>query len=151
MTTFVRSALLLPQDPLRVETRARVRVRVDRDRRAGAHVRLRDRSHHALDSRGHPLLLDRALEERRTHTGVRDALRQILDEHLRQRLRLVEEQPGTRVVELEGDLVVGVQPRGGDDVEVGPLCDPLDARDVATQTQDRGVHDRVDPQPLAAR
>lgn len=117
---------------------------MDRDRRSGLDVGLADGAQHALHTRGEPLLLDRALEEGCPDTGVRDALAQVAHEQLHHRLGYVEEQPGTGVVELEGDLVVGVEPRGRDDVDVHLLVDPLDARQVPTQPDHGRVDDRVD-------
>src|SRR5699024_3116236 len=92
------------------------------------------------------LLLDGALEEAGTHTGVGDALREVLEGELGERLRDIEEQPRPGVVELEGDLVVRVQAGRDDDVDIHLLRDALDAGEIAPQPEDRWVEDRVDPE-----
>lgn len=65
---------LLIQQVLRHLRGASVRVGVHRDRRSGADVGLGHRPHHALDAGGQAGRVDRALEERRLHASVGDAL-----------------------------------------------------------------------------
>ena len=51
-------------------------------------------------------------------------------------------------MELEWDLVVRVEARRGDDLQVGAGGHLLDARDVAAEPEHGGVEDRVDPELL---
>ncbi|GAA1553799.1 hypothetical protein GCM10009762_28160 [Dermacoccus barathri] len=136
------------EDALGDETGFAARVGVHGDRSLRLSARGAHSAHDSLDTGGQPLLLDGALEERCTHTRVTDALAQILEEELGHRLRAAEQSVGSGVVELEGDVVVRVDARGHDDVEVGAFGHLLDARDVSTQPQYGGVHDGVDAESL---
>ncbi|WGP06741.1 hypothetical protein QFE97_02975 [Bacillus subtilis] len=49
------------------------------------------------------------------------------------------------MLELVGEVGECVEAGGCDDVELGLLGHPLDPGDVATETHDRRVEDRVDP------
>ena len=110
------------------KARAGVWVGVHRDRSTTFGAGGTDCPHRPLDARGQTLLFDGALEEAGTHARVGDALAQVLKKELRQRFRDVEKETGTRVVELEGDLVVRVQAGGDDDVDVDLFGYPLHSR-----------------------
>ncbi|SBT56413.1 hypothetical protein POVWA1_075960 [Plasmodium ovale wallikeri] len=139
---------LLLQHLLRDQPGLVGRVGVHRDRCAGLDVGLADRAHDAPDARGQPGELDGALEDARADLGPGDALADVLDEHLGQGLRHVDQQSRSAVLELVGHVVVRVQARDHDDVELDLGGDLLDARDVSTEPEDGGVHDRVDPDTL---
>ncbi|SKY13463.1 Uncharacterised protein [Mycobacteroides abscessus subsp. abscessus] len=139
---------LLAQHALRDEARAGVRVGVHGDRSAGLNVCLADGPHHAFDAGRQSLLLDGALEERGLHVGVGDSLGEVTDKEVHQRLVDVEEQPGAGVVELEGNVVVGVEAGCHHDVQVDLVGDLLDAGDVAAETEHRRVEDGVDTETL---
>ena len=108
------------------------------DRRAGLEARGGDRGH----DRGHvadePVLLDRALEERRTHAGVVDPLADVAHEELGELL-------GRPVAEELRQLHERVQPGRDDDVEVDLGVDPLEPRDEPAQPDDGRVDERPDP------
>jgi hypothetical protein len=91
-------------------------------------------------------VVDRALEQARLDTGAGDPLLDVLHEHVHHRVGHLGTDDGVERgaarAEEEGHLVVGVEPRGDDDVQVHLLGDPLDARDVTAQADDRRVDDR---------
>jgi hypothetical protein len=81
--------------------------------------------------------------------GVGDAVADVAGEVVDHRVTgQVEQQPRPAVLVLVGNLVVGVEPRGHDDVDLRLLGHPLDARDVAPQPPHGGVDDRVDAERL---
>ena len=85
-----------------------------------------------------------ALEDSRLDSGVGDALLDVADEHVGHDLGAAELRAGTLVVEPEGYVVVGVQNRRDDDVQVGGRGNAGDPRDVAAQPDHGEVDDGVD-------
>jgi hypothetical protein len=101
-------------------------------------------AHHAFHTRCHAGRIDGALEERRAHTGVGDAFGEVFDEHADHRVRHVEQGPRSLKVQVQRHVVVRVDPGGHNDVDVGPLVDPLHAGNIASETDHGGIDDRVD-------
>lgn len=67
----------------------------------------------------------------------------VADEHVGHDLRAVQLCARPEVVEVERDVVVGVQAGGHDDVQLGGRGHPGDARDVSAQPDHREVDDGV--------
>ncbi len=104
---------------------------------------------HALDAGRETQLVGGALDDGRLHPGAGDALGDVLDEHRHHRLGTLDQCPRSGPQpEEEREVVVGVQPRGGHDVELGLLGDALEARDVPAEPDHGGVDDRVDAPAL---
>jgi hypothetical protein len=125
------------------------RVGVDGDRRPGALVGAGDGTHHSLDARRQPLMVDRALEHPGLDAGAGYAVGEVGDEHVDHRVRDLGAEHGVEgrpaVGEEERDAVVGVEPGRHDDVELRHLLgDPLDTRDVPAEPDHRRVDDRFD-------
>jgi hypothetical protein len=82
-------------------------------------VRRGDGPQVALDAVGHPLRRDRALQERGLDAGAPDAVPDVPDVHVDQRLGHVDQPAGAAVLELVRHLVVGVEPGRHDDGDGG--------------------------------
>src|SRR5207245_10757511 len=103
----------------------------------------RDRAQDSLDVARHALPVDRALEHPRTDAiRARDALGDVPHEHVDHRLRPADDGPTE--AEVPRDLVVGIDTRGDDDVDVDLLGDAHDARDITAQADDGQVDDCVE-------
>ncbi len=140
---------LLGEDALLVQAAPTVRVRVGGDRRTGLLVGLGHRPQHPLDAGGgHPGFVGGALEDCGFHAGVGDALGDVADKHLGHDLRAVQQRSRSGEVEIHRDVVVGVDPGGHHDLQVGLRGHPLDARNVAAESDDGRVDDGVHPEGL---
>ena len=109
---------------------------VHRDRRAGLGVRPADGPQHPLDAGRQALVVDRALQERRLDAGVRDPGRRCPATNS---VVIGSSAVLARAAELEVQrhLVVGVQARRDDDVELGSVGDPPDPVNIAAEPQRR--------------
>src|SRR5437660_8786698 len=115
-------------------------MRVGRDGYAGLSMRLGYCSQNALHSLGHAGRIGCALENSSLDAGVRDALLNVLQEHLYHRLGSFERCAGSAKMEVERDVVVGVNSGRDDDVDGCLPSHSLDAWNVAAKTD----HGEVD-------
>src|SRR5699024_9767662 len=115
-------------------TRTGCRMSMDRDRHASLGLSLAYGAHHPFHSRRQSGFFDGAFEERGFDAGVRDAFADILDEQLHHRLGDIEQQPRARVMELERDVVIRVNPGCRNDVDIDLLVDSYDAWQVPSQS-----------------
>ena len=76
--------------------------------------------------------------------GVGDALLDIADEHVGDELGSAEDGAGAAIGEVVREVAIGVDAGGDDDVQAGLVRDPLDAGDVAAETEHGEIDDRVD-------
>jgi hypothetical protein len=70
---------------------------------------------------------------------------EVADEQCHEWFRFVDEETRAAMLELVGEVGECVEAGSCDDVEVGLLGHSLDPGDVATETHDRRVEDRIDP------
>ena len=144
MTTRVRSTPSSAKIVCCSSPRRGAGVGVRGDRHPGLPVRLGDRAQHPLDARGDAGFVGGALEDCRLDAGVGDTVLDVADEHVGHGLRaaeLVRRGPGSG---RNRHVVVGVQPGGDDDVQLGGRRDAGDARNVAAQPDHGQVDDGVD-------
>jgi hypothetical protein len=98
---------------------------------------------HLLDAGGHARLVGGALEDAGPDAGLADALLDVAHEPVGHELDAAAGEEAAEV-HVQGDVVVGVDAGGDDDLHAGLLRDPLDARHVAAQADHGQVDDRVD-------
>src|SRR5689334_6793388 len=102
-------------------------------------MRLSSGSEDALNARRHTGLVGGALQHAGPHPGIANAALDIAHEHFNHDLGASEHGSGTAVVEIVWDVVVRIDARGHDDLDGSLLGDSLDARDVASEAEDREV------------
>ena len=129
----------LGEDPLLLEApRLWGSRRVGADRHPGGAVGAGHRTQHAFHAGSEPRSVGGALEDSGADPGITDALADLADEEVDHRLLAAEHRARTPEVEVHRDLVVGVDARGHDDVDLGHLRrDRRDARDGATRGRRR--------------
>jgi hypothetical protein len=91
-----------------------------------------------LDVLGHPGFVGSAFDERRLGLGALDPLLDVVDEQLRDLVRIARDEEG-------GEVVVGVDPRAGDHLEPGLLGNPAHEPGVASEQHRGRVADRLHP------
>ena len=124
-----------------------------RDQQPGLLVRVRHRPQHPFDAGGDALRVRGALEDAGSDARAGDPVAGVGDEQL---VELVDAAPeGTApVVEVVGELVVGVEAGGHHDVDVHLVGHPFHELDVTAEPDDGEVDDGADarlvefPQPF---
>ena len=110
---------------------------MDHDGRPGLDGCRADRCEDPRDVADHPVRLDRALEERRLHAGVIDALADLADEDLGDR---VDRPVGEEVRQPDK----GVQPARDDDVQIHRVVDSFYSGDEPSEARGGRIDERVD-------
>src|SRR6185369_4983265 len=110
----------------------------------GLAVRGGDGAQDALDAGRDALLVGGALQDGRLDAGAGDAFGDVAYKHVGHEFGAAEFGVRPLEVKVHRHFVVGVDARGGDDVESGRAGDALDARDVAAEPDDRQVNDGID-------
>ena len=98
----------------------------------------------ALDSGGEPGLVGGALQDAGPHPRTGDAVLDVVEEELVQHVHTRGTERRPAVVEVVGELVVGVEAGGDHDVEVDLRGHLLDRLDVAPEADHGEVDDGVD-------
>ena len=107
-------------------------------------MRLGDGAQDSLHTWRYARRIRGALQNPGLHSCVRDALADVAHEHFDHQLRTVEYGAGSTVMEVERDVVIGVNSCGDDDVERRSGCDALDARNVAAEADHGEIDHRLD-------
>jgi hypothetical protein len=115
----------------------RRRPRVGHDRGARAQRRARGRAVDLLDVVVDPGLVGRDLDEPRARLGPLDALLDVVHEQ-------VGHEVGVARLEVDRQVVVGVDARAGDDLQTGLLRQPDQERDVAAEHHRGRLDDSAD-------
>ncbi len=99
---------------------------------------------HPFHAGGEALFVGGALEDPRTHAGPRNTIFDIVEEVLVQDVHPARLERRRPVVEIVGQIVVGVEAGGHHDVEIDLLGHLLDELDVAAEAHHGQVDDGAD-------
>ncbi len=134
------------KDPLLLQTVTRLHDRVGGDRHARLAMGPGHRPEDAFDIGRHAGAVRRRLDDTRLHPTARDALGDVTDEHVGEdvldlAIDLARRMP---VQEEEGEVVVGIDAGGHNQVDIDLVVDPSHRIDVAAVSQRGAIDDGVD-------
>src|SRR2546427_7690189 len=107
---------------------------------SGTMMRLSRSSENTLHARRHAGLIGGAFEDPRSHAGIRNTRLNVSDKHFGNQFRPAQHSARPAMVKEKWHLVIRVDSRRHDDLDLRLLCDPLDAGNVTAQTDHRKVN-----------
>src|SRR5882672_5332238 len=132
------------EDSLLVEPHPPQRMGMGRNWHSGTTMRLGRSSQNALHPWRYAGLIGGALEDARSHAGVRDATLDVSDKHFGNQFRPAQQSSRPAIVKEEWHVVIRVDSRRHDDLNSRLLGDLLDAGNVTAQTDysevNYGIH-----------
>jgi hypothetical protein len=106
-------------------------------------MRLGGSSQNALHSRRNTGLIGGALEYPRFHSSIGNARLNVSNKHFGNQFRPAQQSAGTAIVEEKRHVVIRIDSRRNDDLDLSLLGDPLNAREITAQPDHSEVNNCI--------